>query len=83
MLSGYLLNYKKIARYGKSIERIKAVLKFAKENNKGEGWITEAIRDDYKLETYQKSHDYKIKDVGKYQHESSEDTEKLYEMLGI
>lgn len=83
LLSDYSLNYKKIARYGKPIERIKAVLKFAKENNKGEGWITEAIRDDYKLETYQKSQDYKIKDVGKYQHESNGDTEKLYEMLGI
>ena len=82
LLSGYSLNHEKIARYGKSIERIKAVLKFAKENNKGEGWITEAIRDDYKLEVYKKPEN-KIKDIGKQQHEVNTDNEKLYEMLGI
>lgn len=82
ILSGYSLNYEKIARYGKPIERIKAVIKFAKENNKGEGWITEAIRDDYKLEVYKKPEN-KIKDIGKQQHEVNTDNEKLYEMLGI
>ena len=82
LLSGYSLNHEKIARYGKSIERIKAVLKFAKENNKAEGWITEAIRDDYKLEVYKKP-EKKIKDIGKQQHEVNTDNEKLYEMLGI
>ena len=82
ILSGYSLNYEKIARYGKPIERIKAVVKFAKENNKGEGWITEAIRDDYKLEIYKKPEN-KIKDIGKQQHEVNTDNEKLYEMLGI
>lgn len=82
LLSGYSLNYEKIARYGKPIERIKAVIKFAKENNKGEGWITEAIRDDYKLEVYKKPEN-KIKDIGKQQHEVNTDNEKLYEMLGI
>ncbi len=82
LLSGYSLNYEKIAKYGKPIERIKAVLKFAKENNKGEGWITEAIRDDYKLEVYKKP-EKKIKDIGKQQHEVNTDNEKLYEMLGI
>lgn len=82
ILSGYSLNYEKIARYGKPIERIKAVIKFAKENNKGEGWITEAIRDDYKLEVYKKS-EKKIKDIGKQYHEENTDNEKLYEMLGI
>ena len=82
ILSGYSLNYEKIARYGKPIERIKAVVKFAKENNKGEGWITEAIRDDYKLEVYKKPEN-KIKDIGKQQHEVNTDNEKLYEMLGI
>ena len=82
LLSGYSLNYEKIAKYGKPIERIKAVLKFAKENNKGEGWITEAIRDDYKLEVYKKP-EKKIKGIGKQQHEVNTDNEKLYEMLGI
>lgn len=83
LLSNYSLNYEKIARYGKPIERIKAVLKFAKENNKAEGWITEAIRDDYKLEVYHKSQDKKIKDIGKQQHDNNDDNDKLYEMLGI
>lgn len=82
LLSEYSLNYKKIAQYGKPIERIKAVIEFAKENNKGEGWITEAIRDDYKLEIYKKP-EKKIKDIGKQQHEVNADNEKLYEMLGI
>lgn len=82
LLSGYSLNFEKIARMGKPIERIKAVIKFAKENNKGEGWITEAIRYDYKLEVYKKP-EKKIKDIGKQQHEENADNEKLYEMLGI
>lgn len=82
LLSGYNLNFEKIARMGKPIERIKAVIKFAKENNKGEGWITEAIRYDYKLEIYKKP-EKKIKDIGKQQHEENADNEKLYEMLGI
>ena len=82
LLSGYSLNFEKIARMGKPIERIKAVIKFAKENNKGEGWITEAIRYDYKLEVYKKP-EKKIKDIGKQQHEENADNERLYEMLGI
>lgn len=82
LLSDYNINYKNIARCGKSIERIKAVIKFAKENNKGEGWIVGAIKDDYKLEIYSKSVK-NIEDIGKKQHERNEDNEKLYKMLGI
>lgn len=83
LLSGYSINYEKIARYGKPIERIRAVIKFAKENNRAEGWITEAIRDDYKLEVYKKPQSKKIKDVGRQQHDNNDDNDKLYEMLGI
>lgn len=54
LLSAYSINYESIARLGKPLNRIKEVLKFAKENKKGEGWIVGAIKDDYKLEVYSK-----------------------------
>ena len=50
LLTGYNINYEKIVNTGKSLERIKEVIKFAKENNKGEGWIVSAIKDDYTIE---------------------------------
>ena len=64
LLSQYSsINPESIAKYGKSIERIKAVLKFAKENNKAEGWIVGAIRDDYKLEVYKSSKPFNTADI--------------------
>ena len=51
LLSEYkTINYESVARAGKPIERIKAVLEFAKKNGKGEGWIVGAIKYDYKLD---------------------------------
>ena len=84
LLSGYNINFEKIARMGKSIERIKAVIKFAKENKKGEGWIVGAIKDDYKLEVY-KSNSGKSKAITEsdLKYEKNDDTEKLYEILGL
>ena len=84
LLSGYNINFEKIARIGKPIERIKAVIKFAKENKKGEGWIVGAIRDDYKLEVY-KSNSGKSKAITEsdLKYEQNSDTEKLYEILGL
>ena len=84
LLSGYNINFEKIARIGKPIERIKAVIKFAKENKKGEGWIVGAIRDDYKLEVY-KSNSGKSKAITEsdLKYEKNDDTEKLYEILGL
>lgn len=84
LLSGYNINFEKIARMGKPIERIKAVIKFAKENKKGEGWIVGAIRDDYKLEVY-KSNSGKSKAITEsdLKYEKNDDTEKLYEILGL
>ena len=84
LLSGYNINFEKIARMGKSIERIKAVIKFAKENKKGEGWIVGAIKDDYKLEVY-KSNFGKSKAITEsdLKYEKNDDTEKLYEILGL
>lgn len=64
LLSGYnTINYESIAKMGKPIERIKDVIKFAKENNKAEGWIVMAIRDNYKLETYKPPKSFNYKDV--------------------
>lgn len=83
ILSGYNLNFEKIARYGKPIQRIKDVVKFARENQKAEGWITEAIRDDYKLVAYDKKPKKDIEDVGKKVHPVDDKTEELYKMLGI
>ena len=84
LLSGYNINFEKIARMGKPIERIKAVIKFAKENKKGEGWIVGAIKDDYKLEVY-KSNSGKSKAITEsdLKYEKNDDTEKLYEILGL
>ena len=84
LLSGYNINFEKIARIGKPIERIKAVIKFAKENKKGEGWIVGAIKDDYKLEVY-KSNFGKSKAITEsdLKYEKNDDTEKLYEILGL
>lgn len=88
LLSGYNINFEKIARMGKPIERIKAVIKFAKENNKGEGWIVGAIRDDYKLETYKPMYSQnkafcKPKTSSDYEYGEDEDTAKVYEILGL
>lgn len=83
LLSDYKINFKSIARLGKPIQRIKDIIKFAKDNNKGEGWIVGAIKDNYKLETYQKKETPKRENIGKKHYEVNEDNEKLYEMLGI
>ena len=83
LLSDYKINFKSIARLGKPIQRIKDVIKFAKANNKGEGWIVGAIKDDYQLEIYRKKETPK-REQGPYEHYGvNEDNEKLYEMLGI
>ena len=50
LLASYKINYEKIARLGKSIARIKEVLKVARENGKSEGWIVGALTDDYNLD---------------------------------
>lgn len=51
MLIGNLnIRVEQIIRLNKPIDRIRAVFKFARENNKSEGWIIGAIRDNYKLE---------------------------------
>lgn len=83
LLSDYKINFKSIARLGKPIQRIKDVIEFAKANNKGEGWIVGAIKDDYKLEIYKKI-ETPNREHGPYEHYGvNEDNEKLYEMLGI
>ena len=40
-----------IAKLGKPIERIKAVIKFAQKYDKGEGWIFSAIKYNYSLDS--------------------------------
>lgn len=83
LLSDYKINFKSIARLGKPIQRIKDVIEFAKANNKGEGWIVGAIKDDYQLEIYRKK-ETPNRERGPYEHYGvNEDNEKLYEMLGI
>ena len=84
LLSGYNINFEKIAKFGKPIERIKAVIKFAKENGKGEGWIVGAIKDDYKLEVFKPKAVSTPATIQKdLKYEKDNDTEKLYEILGL
>lgn len=64
LLSEYSsINYESIAKMGKPIQRIRDVIKFAKENNKAEGWIFMAIRDNYKLEVYKSQKPFNYADV--------------------
>ena len=85
LIGEHTLNYEKIARYGKPISRIRDVIAFAEKYNKGDGWITEAIRDDYKLEPPKKKDIPKPekKDYGKQETVIDKDTEDLYKTLGI
>lgn len=54
------LKYEQVGKLGKSIERIKAVVEFAKKYGKGDGWIYNAIKDDYSLDdTYLKNKEEK------------------------
>lgn len=82
LLAGYNINFTSIARLGKPISRIKDVIQFAKKNNKGEGWIVGAIRDDYKLEIHS-SNSKILKDYGKQEPVIDQDTEDIYKSLGI
>lgn len=85
IIGEHTLNYEKIARYGKPISRIRDVITFAEKYNKGDGWITEAIRDDYKLEPPNKKDVSKPekKDYGKQEAIIDKNTEELYKALGI
>lgn len=90
LLASYSINYEKIARLGKSISRIKEVLKVARENNKSEGWIVGALTDDYNLEYLKepkKPKEFKKqaekKDYGSQETEINDDTKALYEALGL
>lgn len=54
------LKYEQVGKLGKPIERIKAVVEFAKKYSKGDGWIYNAIKDDYSLDdTYLKNKEEK------------------------
>lgn len=54
------LKYEQVGKLGKPIERIKAVVEFAKKYGKGDGWIYNAIKDDYSLDdTYLKNKEEK------------------------
>lgn len=54
------LKYEQVGKLGKPIERIKAVVEFAKKYGKGDGWIYNAIKDDYSLDdTYLKKKEEK------------------------
>ena len=54
------LKYEQVGKLGKPIERIKAVVEFAKKYGKGDGWIYNAIKDDYSLDdTYLKNREEK------------------------
>lgn len=90
LLASYSINYEKIARLGKTISRIKEVLKVARENNKSEGWIVGALTDDYNLEYLKepkKPKEFKKqaekKDYGSQEVEMNDDTKALYEALGL
>lgn len=66
ILSGYNINIMSVKRMGKSLNRVKEVVKFAKNNNKADGWIYMALRDDFDLSKSQKKIDEfeKIKRAG-------------------
>lgn len=81
LLLNHNIKYQSIARLGKPIGRIKSVLKFAKENNKGDGWIVGAIKDDYDLKN--STTESKIIDYGSQVQELNEDTIALYKALGL
>ena len=90
LLASYSINYEKIARLGKTISRIKEVLRIAKENGKSEGWIVGALTDDYNLEYLKepkKPKEFKKqaekKDYGSQEVEMNDDTKALYEALGL
>ena len=44
------LKYEQVGKLGKPLERIKAVVEFAKKYGKGDSWIYNAIKDDYSLD---------------------------------
>lgn len=76
------INYMTVVRFKKPIQRIKDVVAFAKSNNKGEGWIVSAIRDDYKLYNLEKN----LKKIGEQTYKESElpnDNIELYKHMGF
>lgn len=54
-----------IKKLNKPIERIRAVFKFAQENNKHEGWIIGALKNDWDLKLYN-SNSYKKQEQALY-----------------
>ena len=54
-----------IKKLNKPIERIRAVFKFAQENNKHEGWIIGALQNDWDLKLYN-SNSYKKQEQALY-----------------
>lgn len=81
LLANHNINYENIARMGKPILRIKEVLSFAEKNNKGDGWIVGAIRDNYNLENYNVKKE--VKNYRDVEEKENEDTQKLYKVLGL
>lgn len=76
------INYMTIVRLKKPIQRVKDVVNFAKSNNKGEGWIVNAIRDDYKLYNLEKN----FKKIGEETYKETElpnDNVDLYKHMGF
>ena len=82
ILKDWSINYMTVVRFKKPIQRIKDVVAFAKSNNKGEGWIVSAIRDDYKLYNLDKN----FKKIGEQTYKDSElpnDNIELYKQMGF
>lgn len=82
ILKNLNINYMTIVRLKKTIQRVKDVVSFAKSNNKGEGWIVNAIRDDYKLYNLEKN----FKKIGEETYKESElpnDNIDLYKHMGF
>ena len=82
ILKDWNINYMTIVRFKKPIQRVKDVVAFAKSNNKGEGWIVSAIRDDYKLYNLDKN----LKKIGEQTYKESEvpnDNIELYKHMGF
>lgn len=76
------INYMTVVRFKKPIQRVKDVVAFAKSNNKGEGWIVSAIRDDYRLYNIEKN----FKKIGEETYKDSEipdDNIELYKHMGF